>query len=453
MLIGNNSNYVNAVSKVVFCCLCALLFVLPLLLGGYRPWAITGIGVLICAVFVVHTITCAVQYRCKLAMLYPPSYCWPLFLILTLVITTLCLQLIPNTCFTSIDGNKTRFTLLKTIYLMLFCWLIARYCTTPKRLRLIIYTLLASAVFQAIYAAYLNFSPQLSSPLFDFPYTQRAIGSFSYANFLANYLALCLSLGIGLLVSELAINPVQKSPMQQLRALTKIMLSNKVILRLALIMMIIGLILTRSRMGNSAFFIALSAVSIYAFFFYRRKPKHLRLLIISFFIIDLIIIGALFGVEKVTERLSQSSLSAETRDEVLLDSIPLVLDKPWLGSGGGSFYTAFPAYQPQPYSGYYDNAHNDYMQFAVELGIPTTLLLGVLILLCLYNCIVVMYTRKTPLYQGLAFGCAIAIIHMLLHSSVDYSLQAGANSMTFMLILTLSFIIKHIPSTTTQRNL
>ncbi|WP_347881502.1 O-antigen ligase family protein [Pseudoalteromonas sp. KAN5] len=245
---------------------------------------------------------------------------------------------------------------------------------------------------------------------------------------------------------------MQKSPIQQLRALTKIMLSDKVILRLALIIMIIGLILTRSRMGNSAFFIALSAVSIYALFFYRRKPKHLRTLIISFFIIDLIIIGALFGVEKVTERLSQTSLSSETRDEVIRDSIPLILDKPWLGSGGGSFYTAFPAYQPQPYSGYYDNAHNDYIQFAVELGIPTTMLLGALILLCLYNCAVVMHTRKTPLYQGLAFGCAIAIIHMLLHSSVDYSLQAGANTLTFMLILTLSFIIKNIPTTTTQRN-
>ncbi|MBE0377038.1 hypothetical protein PPRY_a4333 [Pseudoalteromonas prydzensis ACAM 620] len=452
MLISNNSNYVNTVSKSIFCCLCSLLFILPLLLGGYRPWAITSIGILICAVFVLHILARAVQYRDDPPSLYPPSYCWPLFLILAVVIVTLCIQLIPSTSFTSIDTNKTKLTLLKTIYITLFCWLITRYCTTPTRLKFLIYTLLVSAVFQAIYAAYLNFSPQLSSPFFDYPYKQRAIGSFSYANFLANYLALCLSLGIGLLVSELVINPVQKSPIQQLRALTKIMLSNKVILRLALIIMIIGLILTRSRMGNSAFFIALSAVSIYALFFYRRKPKHLRTLIISFFIIDLIIIGALFGVEKVTERLSQTSLSSETRDEVLHDSIPLILDKPWLGSGGGSFYTAFPAYQPQPYSGYYDNAHNDYIQFAVELGIPTTMLLGALTLFCLYNCIVVMHTRKTPLYQGLAFGCAIAIIHMLLHSSVDYSLQAGANTLTFMLILTLSFIIKNIPTTTTQRN-
>ncbi|WP_352260013.1 O-antigen ligase family protein, partial [Psychrobacter sp. TB55-MNA-CIBAN-0194] len=91
------------------------------------------------------------------------------------------------------------------------------------------------------------------------------------------------------------------------------------------------------------------------------------------------IIGAIFDVEKVKQRISETSLQSETRDEVVRDSIPLILDNPLLGSGGGTFYTAFPAYQSEPYSGYYDNAHNDYVQFAVELGIPTTALLGLLV--------------------------------------------------------------------------
>jgi len=131
-------------------------------------------------------------------------------------------------------------------------------------------------------------------------------------------------------------------------------------------------------------------VSFLALFVYNNKPKAFKLLIVSFFIIDLIIIGAIFDVEKVKQRISETSIASETRDEVVRDSIPLILDKPLLGSGGGTFYTAFPAYQSEPYSGYYDNAHNDYIQFAVELGIPATAALGLLVLYCLWLCVATM---------------------------------------------------------------
>ena len=57
-----------------------------------------------------------------------------------------------------------------------------------------------------------------------------------------------------------------------------------------------------------------------------------------------------------------------------------------------------------------------------------------------------MRKRKTALYQGVAFGCAVAITDMLLHSSVDYSLQAGANSMLFMLILCLAILSNELPA-------
>jgi hypothetical protein len=56
-----------------------------------------------------------------------------------------------------------------------------------------------------------------------------------------------------------------------------------------------------------------------------------------------------------------------------------------------------------------------------------------------------MIKRKTPLYQGVSFGAAVAIIHMLLHSTVDYSLQAGANSFTFIVILCFVFISANLP--------
>ena len=426
-------------NRLIFVLLCGILFLLPLPLGSYRPWAILAMGLLISATFITHLIYGAINNN---QSLYPPLYSWPVFAALGVVIAVCAVQM-----FTvSVDPFQTKQMLLKTSFMILFCWLIFIYCNSAARIKKLIYAVICAGVFQALYASYLNLSPDVVSPIFGYKHTDRAIGTFTYSNFLANYLALCLCLGIGVLVSELKRNNGKgKNTLKQtLRAWAEILLSSKIVLRISLIIIIVALILTRSRMGNSAFFIALMVVSFLALFVYNNKPKAFKLLIVSFFIIDLIIIGAIFDVEKVKQRISETSITSETRDEVVRDSIPLILDKPLLGSGGGTFYTAFPAYQSEPYSGYYDNAHNDYIQFAVELGIPATAALGLLVLYCLWLCVATMRKRKTALFQGVAFGCAIAIIDMLLHSSVDYSLQAGANSMLFMVILCLAILSNKI---------
>ena len=376
--------------------------------------------------------------------LYPPLYSWPLFSVLGVVVLVCGIQLLG----TSVDAFQTKQMLLKTGFMILFCWLIFIYCNNALRIRKLIYAIICAGVFQALYASYLNLSPDIVSPLFSYKHTDRAIGTFTYSNFLANYLSLCLCLGIGVLISELKrSNSDYKQTFEQtMRAWAEILLSSKIILRVSLIIIIVALILTRSRMGNSAFFIALMIISALALFIYKQKPRSFKLLIVSFFIIDLIIIGAIFDVEKVKQRITETSLHSETRDEVVRDSIPLILDHPFLGAGGGTFYTAFPQYQSEPYSGYYDNAHNDYVQFAAELGIPATSLLGLLVLYCLWLSISTMRKRKTALFQGVAFACATAIVAMLLHSSVDYSLQAGANSMLFITILCLAILTNKLPA-------
>ena len=427
-------------NRFIFLLLCGILFLLPLPLGSYRPWAILAMGVVISATFFTHLIYSASNSN---QPLYPPLYSWPLFAALSIVILVCTVQM----AGVSIDPFQTKQMLIKTSFMIMFCWLLFVYCTSANRIKYLIYGVICAGVFQALYASYLNLSPTIVSPLFGYKHTDRAIGTFTYSNFLANYLALCLCLGIGVLVSELkrSQSNYQHTIRQTLRAWAEILLSSKIIVRISLIIIIVALILTRSRMGNSAFFIALMVVSLLAFFIYRQKPRAFKLLIVSFFIIDLIIIGAIFDIEKVKQRISETSISSETRDEVVRDSIPLILDKPLLGSGGGTFYTAFPAYQSEPYSGYYDNAHNDYVQFAVELGIPATAALGSVVFYCLWLCIVTMRKRKTALFQGVAFGCAIAIVDMLLHSIVDYSLQAGANSMLFMALLCLAILSNKLP--------
>jgi hypothetical protein len=71
-------------------------------------------------------------------------------------------------------------------------------------------------------------------------------------------------------------------------------------------------------------------------------------------------------------------------------------------------------------------------------------LLGGMVLYCLFVSLQTMVKRRTPIYQGIAFGCASAIVHMLLHSTVDFSLQSLAIALLFVSILSLSLISSHL---------
>ena len=73
-----------------------------------------------------------------------------------------------------------------------------------------------------------------------------------------------------------------------------------------------------------------------------------------------------------------------------------------------------------------------------------TLLLGMMLLYCLFVAFKTMATRRTSLYQGVAFGCSIAIMHMLLHSTVDFSLQSPAIALLFITLLAMSLIAANL---------
>ena len=410
---------------------------LPIPLGSYRPWAILGFGLLTSTLYIAHLYNCS---RLNVSI-FPKKYSYIILLPLLIVLTVLVLQLLP-TPLRSIDPNQTKVMLLKTYNLFMLTWLVFYYCNTHLRVKALAISIVVAGLLQAFYALYLVLSPNIESLIFQYSYSEKAMGSFTYQNFFANYVGLCIAMGLGLLLSELNRHQQHAPLAVKLKQLVSSLLSAKVIMRLSLIVLIISLIMTKSRMGNLAFFVALSLTSIFAFFYYKRRPNNLRILIISFFVLDIIIVSALFGFDQVKTRLLETNFQEETRDEVVADTLPMILDKPLFGFGGGSFYTAFPRYQSQPYAQYYDNAHNDYLQFSVELGLFTSGILGLMVLYCLFLSFKTMYLRNTALYQGIAFAGATSIIFMLLQSFVDYSLQSGANSITFMVILSL-IVISH----------
>lgn len=433
------------INKFIFYSICCLIVWLPIPLGSNRPWAWAISEIVVFALFILHLFS---HSKTKTAF-FPPTNTWPIFCLIGTLVSTLILQL---AFYLSVDPIQTQILLLKTISFFLFGWLVCVYTNSKARISKVVYTLIIAGLFQATYATILNLSPNSSTPFFGFQYAERANGSFIYHNHLANYLAMILAIGIGFIISELKVSPNSHTKARYyVRDIIQSMLSKKLIIRLCLIVVVTALLLTRSRMGNVAFFVSLAIVGLYALRFYSNKPWSLKYLIASFFAIDIIIVGTIFDAEKLQTRLIETSFLEESRDEVVRDSLTLIENSSLIGNGGGSFYGLFPTSQSLPYSGFYDHAHNEYVQFAIEFGLISSFLVFILSLYILFIALKNMTKKTTQLYKGVSFGVATSMLFMMIHIFVDFPLQATANAMTYIAIMCLGLLCNRDENLTNRR--
>lgn len=464
MMYKNNS---KPKGKVPFYCLLILLFWLPIPLASNRPWA-WGLMNIACYVLLFATVyVFASDIKSKLLKHKTP------LVLLVIFIAFSIMQIIPlpsailqylspeaaslysnpvanggsvvteninaNYIPLSIDPAQSVISLYKTLsYASLFiCALLL--CNSASRIRSTLVAVVVIGIFQASYGALEILLGVNTSLVFQLPVKGIATGTFVYKNHYANYLLLCLSMSVGYLVSTLLDQQSGTRTTHKIRNFLETLLHGKALVRIALAIMVIALVMSRSRMGNTAFFAAMTVVGLLSLFLIKKRTKGLSILIVSMFIIDMFILSAYFGLDKVKTRLEQTSLSQESRDEVIRDSLPLLHDFAPTGSGMGSFYGIFPKYQSEDITSLYDHAHNDYLQFAIEAGIPATLVLFLLPLLAGISCIKAIKNRRNTLMKGTAFGCLMAIIGMAIHMSVDFPLQAPSNAALFMVILAMAF--------------
>ena len=208
--------------------------------------------------------------------------------------------------------------------------------------------------------------------------------------------------------------------------------------------MVIALVMSRSRMGNTAFFVSLTITATLGLLHFKPRRKSYIAFFISMLVIDILILSSLFGLEKVQQRIENTSFSQESRDEVVNNTLPLIRENVLFGSGGGTFYALFPQNQPESIQHFYDHAHNEYIQFILEFGVIGSLAIAILTLMCLACSINAMKTRRHPTTRGAAFAAVMAILGMLIHSTVDFPLQAPANTFIFIIFLAIGIQSKNI---------
>jgi O-antigen ligase len=344
----------------------------------------------------------------------------------------------------SLDREYTRYYLLRGCAFTAGFFLTLALVNSHDRLHTLLQVLVFSGTCQAIYGTFMVLSG-LELGFFVEKYVGQGVatGTFVNRNHYAGYLVMCLSAGIGLLLSQLSTRRVH-GWRERLRGWLRLLLSPKIRLRVYLAVMVVALVLTRSRMGNLAFFVALGLAGTVAVMSGRRFSWRVVVFLASLVAVDLFVLGRWFGFDRLVERLAQTRPGQEARAWSNADTLEYLGDFPFTGSGGGSFYGVFPNYQSPDLQGFHLHAHNDYLEIAVELGLPAALVLAAVAGLALVSAWLAQ-RRRTPLYRGAGFAVTMTVLWAAIHSATDFNLQVPANALTFVTLLALAFVSRGLP--------
>ena len=206
------------------------------------------------------------------------------------------------------------------------------------------------------------------------------------------------------------------------------LLSELFLIRLAILIIAIGILLTKSRAGNITFFIIL--FSIFALDIYKyRKFTFISISVISIVLIDLIILSNILGGEKTIERLALTSFEGErSRIEVFQLGIKEFMNYPIFGYGMGGFEVLYDLKYNVKYL-FYDHVHNDFIEYLGELGI-----VGFVILFISFPLFIFFHIKKSSMPSELKQLSLFCFMAILIHGNLDFALHIPANIFLLFLI-------------------
>jgi O-antigen ligase len=228
-----------------------------------------------------------------------------------------------------------------------------------------------------------------------------------------------------------------EKPPARLRAMLKSLLRGAVPM-VSIVVIFGGVVASGSKMGYTAMLFGLLAMALAAVV--TRLSGAAKWAGLAAIPVIGIIAFAQLGNQDVLLRIesavaTEEGMTGEGRLPIWADSLRLLAANPVFGSGLGTYAAAFFSYQTTGLGNHWTHAHNDYVEFATDLGAAGFLIFGGLMVLVVIRAARLVAPGRGSGADLVALGSIGALAAMGLHSVVDFNLQVPANALVLAWIL------------------
>ncbi|HXQ26881.1 MAG TPA: O-antigen ligase family protein [Candidatus Acidoferrales bacterium] len=215
------------------------------------------------------------------------------------------------------------------------------------------------------------------------------------------------------------------------------------LLLFAATILLVAIVFSFSRMGMISAFVSLVVMGAVVWAGGRRSllPSALILVLLAGGVAAVAWVGVAPVVERFEQLPQNEPLAAAGVGRVAAwrDTLQLVRAHPLAGAGLGCFRYAFTAVQSTQLTYLVDHAHNDYLEFAAELGIPGAALFFAPLFWIAFRTLRAALRARSRLARSLALGSLGASVALLVHSAADFNLYIPANALVFAVILAIGY--------------
>jgi O-antigen ligase len=192
-----------------------------------------------------------------------------------------------------------------------------------------------------------------------------------------------------------------------------------------------SILLSHSRAGLVSTICGVFVIFV-AFSFSRLDLGKLPLRATIAFVVVGIVFYAASG-QGIDARLGSTDIAGEERPLVYQLTIRAISDQPLFGTGLGSFEDVFRLYRSAKVLSVYDYAHDTYLETALELGVPSLILLALSIGAAIIECARgVRVRRRDLIYPCIGVGVSGLV---WTHALVDFSIQIPAVAVSYAMLM------------------
>lgn len=227
-------------------------------------------------------------------------------------------------------------------------------------------------------------------------------------------------------------------------SLTKMPKTNRVIFIFITAVMILTIFLTASRAGRICFSLSLFIFSL-LLIIKRSVKKMLSVILIALLFFSFFITAIGLGqIMQRMETLLNPFKAYSYRYDILKDSLRIIKDFPYLGTGFGTFAEIAQKYKTSSWQVAYGFSHNEPVQLMVETGIMGFLFIFLFSLLYLRQIYSLWLKRNSTLPVYVTLGCLIGILSIIFHSLFDFIFHIPTTAILFFIVLALAYRVVYI---------